>query len=314
VEKEINLFVRNTKEDISGKLKLISENGWNISPSFYDFSFDKKGEEREFKFKVKPNGNSSSKLQAVLEIDDKKLSKSLVTIDYPHIQPQTVLPEATAKALKLDLNEKSLKKIAYIMGSGDKIPDLLMDLGFSVDVFVNNPITTELLNNYDVVISGIRAYNTNERLAIDQQNILKYVEDGGTLIVQYNTLNNLLINPSPYELNISRDRVTEENSPVRILQYNHPVLNYPYKIEEQDFSGWIQERGLYFPDKWDERFTPLLEMNDCGESAKLGSLLITDYGKGKFIYTGLSFFRQLPAGVEGAYRLFINLISSGVNE
>lgn len=314
VVKEIILFVRNTKEDISGKIKLISDNSWNISPSFYDFNFDKKGEEREFKFNVKPNGNSSSKLKTVLEIDDKKLLNSLVTIDYPHIQTQTVLPEATAKVLKLDLNEKSVKKIAYIVGSGDKIPNLLMDVGFSVDVFSDEPLTVDVLKNYDVVITGIRAYNTNERLAIDQQNLLKYVEDGGTLLVQYNTLNNLLINPSPYELNISRDRVTEENSPVRILHENHLVLNYPYHIDEKDFNNWIQERGLYFPDKWDERFTPLLEMNDSGESAKLGSLLIANYGKGKFIYTGLSFFRQLPSGVEGAYRLFINLISAGVNE
>jgi hypothetical protein len=140
------------------------------------------------------------------------------------------------------------------------------------------------------------------------------VEDGGTLLVQYNTLNNLLIEPSPYKLNISRDRVTEEDAEVKLLDESHPLMNYPYKITQEDFNGWVQEIGLYFPDEWDEHFTPLLEMNDTGETPKQGSLLIAKYGNGNFIYTGLSFFRQLPAGVEGAYRLFINLISAGINE
>ena len=200
------------------------------------------------------------------------------------------------------------------MGSGDKIPDLLKDLGFTVDVFTTEPLTTEILSNYDVVITGIRAYNTNTRLATDQPNILKYIEDGGTLLVQYNTLGDMLADPSPFKLTISRDRVTEEDSKIKILSPDHSLMNHPYKISEKDFDGWIQERGLYFLNEWDEKFIPLLEMNDAGESSKKGSLLFTNYGKGKFIYTGLSFFRQLPAGVEGAYKLFINLISASSDE
>ena len=200
------------------------------------------------------------------------------------------------------------------MGSGDKIPDLLKDLGFSVDVFYKEPLTTELLKNYDVVITGIRAYNTNERLAIDQKNILNYIENGGTVVVQYNTTANLMCDPSPYKLNISHDRVTEEDAPVKILDEGNPILNYPYKITQKDFDGWIQERGLYFPNEWDSKFNALLEMNDTGENPLKGSLLVAKYGKGNFIYTGLSFFRQLPAGVEGAYHLFINLISAGISE
>nr|MCU0364791.1 hypothetical protein [Ignavibacteriaceae bacterium] len=163
-------------------------------------------------------------------------------------------------------------------------------------------------------ITGIRAYNTNQRLSTDQKNILKYVENGGTLIVQYNTLGDLLSDPSPYKLTISRDRITEEDSRVSIINPNHPLMNYPFKITQTDFEGWIQERGLYFPNEWDEKFIPLLEMNDSGETPKTGSILVTKYGKGNFIFTGLSFFRQLPAGVEGAYKLFINLISAGINE
>ena len=277
--------------------------------------FQKKVQEQEFKFKINStNNNVSSTIKAQIEIAGNKLTKSLVTIDYPHIQPQTVLFDAEAKILKLDLQQKTPNKIAYIMGSGDKIPELLNDLGFSVDVYTNEPLTTELLQNYDVVITGIRAYNTNQRLSTDQNNLLKFVENGGTLIVQYNTLGDLVTDPSPYSLKISRDRVTEENSPVTILDQNHKVMNYPYKISTDDFEGWVQERGLYFPNEWDEKFIPLLELNDKGEDPKKGSLLIAKYGEGTFIYTGLSFFRQLPAGVEGAYKLFINLLSAGINE
>lgn len=313
--KEINVFVRNFKDNLSGKVKLKTDNGWDISPAEFQFDFKNKGSEQEFKFLIRStNSDYSGLIRAELFIDDKVLSKSLISIAYPHIQPQTVLFDAEAKILKLDIKKSTVSRIAYIMGSGDKIPELLRDLGFTVDVFNGEPLTSELLHNYDVVITGIRAYNTNQRLATDQNNLLKFVENGGTMIVQYNTLGDLVAEPSPYQLKISRDRVTEEDSPVSVLDENNKVINYPFKITLEDFNGWIQERGLYFPDEWDEKFDPLLEMNDTGESPKDGSLLLANYGKGVFIYTGLSFFRQLPAGVEGAYRLFINLLSVGVNE
>jgi LmbE family N-acetylglucosaminyl deacetylase len=314
-EKEISVLVNSVKGNVNGKLKLITEQGWNISPAFYDFSFSEIGQEQEFKFKVNStNNNLSTNLNAELDVDKKKLTNSLVTINYPHIQPQTVLPEASAKILKLDFQKKTVEKIAYIMGSGDKIPDLLRDLGFYVDVSTKEPITTELLQNYDVVIAGIRAYNTYQRLSTDHKNILKYVENGGTFIVQYNTTGDLITDPAPYKLTISRDRVTEEDSHVLITNPNHHLMNYPFKINQTDFDGWIQERGLYFPNDWDEKFVPVLEMHDKSEDPKKGSLLITKYGKGNFIYTGLSFFRQLPAGVEGAYKLFINILSAGIHE
>ncbi len=205
-EKDISVTVKSIKGNLNGKLKLLTEQGWNISPSFYDISFPEKGSEQVFKFKINSTNNDlSSTIKAQIEIAGNKLTKSLVTIDYPHIQPQTVLFDAEAKILKLDLQQKTPNKIAYIMGSGDKIPELLNDLGFSVDVYTNEPLTTELLQNYDVVITGIRAYNTNQRLSTDQNNLLKFVENGGTLIVQYNTLGDLVTDPSPYSLkNIKR--------------------------------------------------------------------------------------------------------------
>jgi hypothetical protein len=146
-----------------------------------------------------------------------------------------------------------------------------------------------------------------------QEKILEYVDKGGTYIVQYNTLGKRYADPGPYELKISRDRVTEEDAAVKILNPNHQLMNFPNKITNKDFKGWIQERGLYFPNEWDERYEPLFEMNDLDESPKRGSLLYAEYGDGIFIYTGLSFFRELPAGVPGAYRLFVNLISAGKN-
>jgi hypothetical protein len=313
--KDVNVFVKSIKGNLTGKLKLQSEEGWNIFPAFYEFSFTGQGQEQEFKFRINStNNNLSNKLKAELEIDGKTLTKSLVTISYPHIQPQTVLHEASAKILKLDLQKNTINRIAYVMGSGDKIPDLLRDLGLYVDVFTKEPLTPEILQNYNIVITGIRAYNTYQRLSTDQKNILKFVENGGILIVQYNTLGDLLADPSPYKLTISRDRVTEEDSPVLITNPNHPLMNYPFKITQTEFEGWIQERGLYFPNEWDENFVSFLEMNDKGETPKSGSLLFAKYGKGIFIYTGLSFFRQLPAGVEGAYKLFINLLSARINE
>lgn len=313
--KEVTVFVKSIKGKLTGKIKLVSDQNWKITPEYYEFSFNDKGEEKEFKFLVTPSGNSiTARITANIETGNKILTKGLVTLDYPHIQPQVILPEASTKILKLDLKKSIINKIAYIMGSGDKIPDLLKDLGFTVDVFTKEPLTTELLSNYDVVITGIRAYNTNNRLATDQPNILKYVDNGGTLLVQYNTLGDMLADPFPFKLTISRDRVTEEDCKVKILDPNNSLLNNPYKITGKDFDGWVQERGLYFSDEWDERFIPLLEMNDNGETPKAGSLLLTNYGKGKIIYTGLSFFRQLPAGVEGAYKLFINLLSAGTND
>ncbi|VAW25140.1 FIG00930393: hypothetical protein, partial [hydrothermal vent metagenome] len=178
----------------------------------------------------------------------------------------------------------------------------------------NRDITPEKLKNFDAVILGIRAYNTNTRAKFYQKYLHNYVRDGGTLIVQYNTNRRLKVKEvAPYSLKLSKDRVTNENAEVNIMLPSHEILNYPNKITKDDFRGWVQERGLYFPNEWDSHFKAVLSMNDIDESAKKGSLLIAKYGEGNFIYTGLSFFRELPAGVPGAYKLFANMISIGKN-
>lgn len=172
------------------------------------------------------------------------------------------------------------------------------------------------MEKYDAVVVGIRAYNVVEELKFKQRFLLDYVKNGGNLILQYNTAGRWgeqFENIAPYPLELSRDRVTDENSEVTILAKDHTLTNFPNAIYQSDFEGWVQERGLYFPNKWSKEFTPILSMNDTGESAKKGSLLVAPYGKGNYIYTGLSFFRELPAGVPGAYKLFANMLSMGKN-
>jgi hypothetical protein len=204
--------------------------------------------------------------------------------------------------------------VGYIRGAGDDIPSALRNIGYEVVEMKNEEVTPENLKRLDAVVLGVRAINTNERIRFIMDALLGYVEHGGTLVVQYNTSNDLETDKfSPYPLTLSRERVTEEGAEVRFLKPDHPLLNYPNKITASDFKGWVQERGLYFPSKWDAQYEALLSMNDTGEEPRNGSLLVAGYGKGTYIYTGLSFFRELPEGVPGAYKLFANLISAGKN-
>ena len=178
--------------------------------------------------------------------------------------------------------------------------------------FKTKMIILERNDTLDAIVIGIRAYNTLDALKFKQDQLFEFVKQGGNLIVQYNTSGGLVVdNLAPYPLKLSRDRVTDENSDVKFLNPKHELLNYPNKITQKDFEGWTQERGLYFPDQWSEEFTPLLSMHDIGETPKEGSLLVAKYGKGHYIYTGLSFFREFPEGVAGAFRLFANMLSIG---
>jgi LmbE family N-acetylglucosaminyl deacetylase len=313
-QRQLIVTLKNFAENSSGNLKLNAPGNWSIEPSDVNFELNTKSEEMKFVFNITPPAaESQDEVTAELLIGEKTYSKSSTTIKYDHIPLQTVFPAAKAKLVKLEIGERVVKKIGYINGSGDKIPHYLRELGFSVDILTDVDLSNGSLSEFDVIIAGIRAYNTIERMVFYQENILEYVNNGGTYIVQYNTLGKLYAAPGPYELKISRDRVTEEDAPVKILNPEHPLMDFPNKIREEDFDGWIQERGLYFPNEWDDEYEALLEMNDFGESPKRGALLYAEYGSGVFIYTGLSFFRELPAGVPGAYRLFANLISAGKN-
>jgi hypothetical protein len=235
----------------------------------------------------------------------------IIEIDYEHIPFQIVKMPSESKVVRLNIKKRG-NMIGYIQGAGDVVPESLRQIGYEVTTIPTETISTDALKQFDAIVVGIRAYNVDENLPFKQKYLLEYVEKGGNLILQYNTSRGITTKDlGPYPLSLSRDRVTDENAEVRILNPEHPLLNYPNKITSKDFEGWVQERGLYFPDEWAEEYTPLLSINDNGETPKQGSLLVAQYGKGHYIYTGLSFFREFPAGVPGAYRLFANMLSAG---
>lgn len=236
---------------------------------------------------------------------------SLKKISYDHIPDIFYNYQDRVKVLKIDL--KTVGKTAgYIVGAGDKVPQALEQMGYKVTMLTEKDITTSTLKQFDVIITGVRAYNIHSWLSNVHPTLMQYVKDGGVLLTQYNTNNQLgpvKANISPYPFTISRNRITDETAKVNFLLPNHPALNYPNKITEKDFDGWIQERSIYNAEKIDSSYKKILSMKDPGEAAQDGSLIVADYGKGKYVYTGLVFFRELPAGVGGAYRLFANLIA-----
>ena len=310
--RSVTVKVKAGKNNINGVVSLDLPKKWTVSPSEIPFNIDLKDEEVLAVFSVKPPKEASEiDIKSVVTINNKVFDQEKIDIDYTHIYKQMVIQPATAKAIRLQIKTNN-EKIAYIMGAGDEVPKSLEQMGYVVDVIKPEMISTSLLANFDVVITGIRAYNVVNTLATKQKILLDFVKNGKTMIVQYNTLGELVTNEiAPFKLKISRDRVTDENAEVRFLVPNHSILNFPNKITTEDFKGWTQEQGLYYPNEWDKSFTPILSANDKDESPKDGALLVAKYGKGNYIYTGLSFFRELPAGVSGAFRLMANLIAIG---
>ena len=313
--KNVEVLVKSGRNNLQGKVTLSLPEGWRTDPVDQKFNFKAKGEEKSFSFKVyPPEKQSVGSLKGIIEINGKTYDQELKIIAYDHFPTQTLLPKSESKIVKLDIQKRG-SSVGYIMGAGDQVPESLEQIGYKVEILQTEDFGTDNLKRFDAIILGIRAYNTVQRLKFAQNDLLSYVKGGGNLIVQYNTSFRLVTNEySPYPLKISRDRVTQEDAPVTFLAKEHEVLNQPNKITKKDFELWVQERGLYFPNEWGKEFTPILSWNDLNEDPKNGGLLVSKYGEGHFIYTGISFFRQLPAGVPGAYRLFTNLISIGLEE
>ncbi|MCE2612365.1 PIG-L family deacetylase [Flavobacteriaceae bacterium D16] len=302
------------KDELEGEIVLKTGNGWQLDQKTQKFSISRKGEAVTLNFTLTPPATEAEDyIYPVIRINGKEIIHQLEVIPYAHIPKQSVLLPAEVKVVRLNLN-KAGENIGYIPGAGDNVAESLKQIGYNVQLLETDEIQEGELDKFDAIVVGIRAYNVSEDLKFKQPILLEYVKNGGTLVLQYNTAGRRdrpFEELAPYPLKLSRDRVTNENSEVRFLAAEHPVLNFPNPITQKDFEGWVQERGLYFPNEWDQRFTPVLSMNDEGESPKSGSLLITSYGKGHYIYTGLSFFRELPAGVPGAYKLFTNILSIG---
>jgi hypothetical protein len=290
----------------------ITGSGWKIISSESSLLFSKNGEEKTITYQIEELPAAQSGLLSFFITDEQLIKhelKSLKEIHYDHIPALSWFPEAkiSLKAIDLKINPN---KIAYIKGAGDAIVPSLKAIGFNVEEFTASQLEGKDLSTYSAIITGIRAYNIDPRLSILQPQLLNYVKEGGRLIVQYNTPSNTLPeNIGPYPLTVGKSRVTEEDAIVTINDSTVSVLNTPNKITKTDFDNWIQERGIYFAETKDKNYIQPLSMNDNGERSLSGSLLYCKYGSGTYIYTGLSFFREIPAGIDGATRLFVNLIS-----
>ncbi|NOG99508.1 MAG: PIG-L family deacetylase [Ignavibacteriae bacterium] len=309
---DVNVSVKTNTKNAIGRIYLSLPNGWHSEPAEYNFNLEEKDDQANFAFKISTNNNTENgTAKLIAEMNGKTFTDQIIEIDYSHIPLQTVLQPAKTKLVKLDI-EFEPKRIGYIMGSGDDIPLSLTQLGYELDLLTDDELDSKDLSIYDVIICGIRAFNTREQLGRQQKRLIEFVEQGGTWIVQHNTRFGSQVDqigPFPFSTQ-GRDRIADETAPLQILMPEHQVFNSPNKITEKDFEGWVQERGLYFASSWEGKLYPLLAGNDKGEPSKLGGLLYANYGQGVFIFTAYSWFRQLPAGVPGAYRLFVNLISA----
>jgi len=310
--REVRVLVKSGTDNVTANISLSLPAGWRAEPASVPVSLKMKDDEQNVVFTLYPSAAQQvAELKAVAVIGNKTYDKSLNVINYNHIPAQTTFPPATARIVKIDLQKKG-EKIGYVMGAGDDVPQSLQQIGYDVTMLDDKDMSLVNLRRFDAVILGIRAFNTINRLRYYRPVLMKYVEEGGNLIVQYNTDHALMVpEVGPYPISLTRDRVTDENSEVRFLKPQHPVLNTPNKITAHDFEGWVQERGLYFPGSWSPEYEAVISANDPNDPPLDGGLLVAKYGKGNYIYTGYSWFRELPAGVPGAYRLFVNLISLG---
>ena len=314
--KEVQMTLTAKAANQSGQVSLSLPSDWSVSPLYHNFNIKEKGASSLFTFTVSPP-EKDSEVQGLFEAATKEsqFNKNIVNISYDHIPSQVVLETSSTKFVRLNIQKRG-SHIGYIMGAGDKIPESLEAIGYVVHLLAPEDLGSLDLSKYQSIILGIRALNVIDGLALNKNILGDYVKNGGVLISQYNTAarnSDNLFKLAPYPLYLSRERVTRENAPVSFIDPKHPVLSFPNKIDAKDFEGWVQERGLYFPNKWDKAYRPILEMKDGNEAPTQGSLLVAPFGKGHFIYTGLSFFRELPAGVPGAYRLFTNMISMPQN-
>jgi hypothetical protein len=301
------------RPEVSGTLHLDAPAGWKVVPATASFHLKANGDKAQFTFTVTaPAQPATANITAEVEVAGKNYDNGRVVIDYPHVPLLVLQPPARLKAVCLNLAIRG-KNVGYLPGAGDSVAQNLADMGYQVTTLTGADLTPEKLKAFDAVVIGIRAFNVRTDLVSQLPALFSYVEAGGNVIAQYNRPGRDLKTDqlAPYRLHLSNERVTDETAPVTFLAPDHPALNTPNKITSADFDGWMQERGIYYPDEWDDHFTPILACSDRGETPLKGGLLIAQYGKGYFVYTGLVFFRELPDGIPGAYRLFANLVSLG---
>lgn len=312
--KEVVVTLKSGKKGVNGTVSLEVPSSWKVEPAVINFELKEKYEEKKVTFKVFPSTSASEiTLKAIAKTSNGTYNRGIASIEYKHVPTLTLFPFSEAKALRIDLKKKGTK-IGYIAGAGDEVPAALQQIGYQVTMLTPVELAKDL-TQFDAIIVGVRAYNTEEHLKFFQEKLMEYVNNGGNVVTQYQT--NAFYGVSkvkeigPYPFAIGRGRVTDENAEMKIIKPEHPLLNTPNKITAKDFEGWVQERGLYFSDKWSDKYETIFSIKDANETEQEGSLLYAKYGKGNFVFTGLAFFRELPAGVPGAYRLFANMISVG---
>jgi hypothetical protein len=318
--KNVELQVQANIAKATGKVQIQMPAGWRVSSQSGDFHLNTPGEQSQVSFELTPTSNDAQGvLAATAQAGDQTVAASMETISYPHIPPQVLFPSATAKLVRADVRLLA-KTIGYVMGAGDEVPQALQQLGADVMLLSADDLAGGNLSRFDAIVTGVRAYNVRADLRANEGRLLDYVKNGGTLVVQYNVADgrnpfggetNLLANIGPYPITTGSERVTVEEAPVQFLIPASPLLHQPNEISARDFDGWIQERGLYFASKWDDHYQPLFETHDPMEKPQSGSTLFTRYGKGAYVFTAFSWFRELPAGVPGAFRIFANLLSAG---
>ena len=308
-----------TNESIGGgSVELRAPAGWDVQPvSQRVGAINGIGQRTRVEFQVTPPaGASSGVLRAVATSIAGAVDNGIVRLTYEHIPQQTIQSPAETPVVRADVRIAA-KHIGYVAGAGDEVPDVLRQLGCDVTLLEAPDLANGDLSKFDAIVTGVRAVNLRGDLRISHDRLWEYVEQGGTVVVQYNVLEGFggppgeLPHAGPYPITISRNRVTVEDSPVEILSATDPLLNFPNKIVQSDFDGWVQERGLYFPSEWDSKYKTVIASNDPGEKSLAGGILYCNYGRGAYVYTSYSWFRQLPAGVPGALRIFANLVSAG---
>jgi hypothetical protein len=311
-QKEFTVNIENQSTTaVDGDVRLVVPQGWTVSPATQPVKFTRQGEKASAQFMVTaPAVGGDFKVRAIARIGSQEFQTGYTVVAYPHIEAHYLYAPAESTVEVFDV-KTGISSLGYIEGVGDTVPDALRQLGINVVMLTPQDLATGDLSKFPTIVLGVRAYSARDDVRSYNKRLLDYVSNGGNLVVQYNRsedVGNLQFGPYPFTIN-NNDRVTKEEAPVKVLQPSHPVFNVPNKITPGDFDGWVQERGTYFMRTWDPRYSPLLESGDPGEMPLQGGLVTVKYGKGTYTYTGYVFFRELPAGIKGAYRLFANLVS-----
>jgi hypothetical protein len=308
----VALRVRASEGAVEGTIDLGLPAGWTSTPATQAIKLARAGDEAVVTFTVKaPSGATAIEIKPAITVGGTRFGYREDVIDHAHVPLQVVLQESQVKLVPLKLSLPS-GLVGYIAGPGDTVAADLAHVGVHIEAIDDDALRSADLSKYAAIVLGVRAYNTRTALRGGHERLMRYAERGGIVIVQYNTSSQnaqLDVPIGPYPLKLGRGRVTDENAAVKPHGKAHAVLARPNRLTDADWQGWVQERGLYFAETYDERYTPVLELHDPDEPVQLGGLLVAQPGKGRYVYTGLAFFRQLPAGVPGAYRLLVNLLA-----